>query len=629
MMRQISKHLLSIFFILLVLTAVTYAQVTSYSPQKPKWSDKITITYNPQAEGAMFSLADDVYAVATMRYDDYAEQEVSSKMKRSGGKFTCELTLPERAGWAVVYFITPEKWDNKSNVNFMIYNREDRPARNAYRNMMFSKNPMPTLEAVQWINEELKAYPDNYAVYQFKWLWAGAPADKGIKPASKEERAKIIQEDLAQIAATMKGEPVDYFHALFFAHLLLKDEKELRATLIKMAERYPQAALTEKCFEEYRKGMLLGQISKEGSDEIIAVEKRIAFQYPSGTFAREWVLRFSGDLVLHDPSLELYVKLARQLVAQEDANPLAHYHLASALIQQKADLKTAAMSVNKAIDGLLRGTHRFHGDVTGFQGERIMSSAFRMKAMLAMDQGQLGEALTAIAMAKQFDKEGSPKNAEREAEIWDKLERTDKAEAAYLEAIRLGSKTAGETLKALYVRKYGQASGFDEYLASKMKSPADKKSGEQPGELSFSLTPTVAKKTATPFTVTTLDGKTYDLTSLRGKVVVLNFWFIGCAGCMIEIPSLNKLAQSFKGQDVVFLALALDQKKELETFLKTKPFDYQIVPEARAIADAYEVVSYPVHVIIDREGRLQYRTGGGSTDVHEKLEPLIRSLLTP
>ncbi len=170
-----------------------------------------------------------------------------------------------------------------------------------------------------------------------------------------------------------------------------------------------------------------------------------------------------------------------------------------------------------------------------------------------MQQGQLGEALAAVALAKQFEKEGSPKTAEREAEIWDKLDRTDKAEAAFVEAVRLGSKTATDSLKAIYVRQYGQTAGFDQYLASKLNSsPSEKKAGESSGELSFSLTPATAKKAATPFTVTALDGKTYDLSSLRGKVVVLNFWLYGCGGCQIEMPSLNKLAQSFKGQDVSF-----------------------------------------------------------------------------
>jgi len=628
MIRQISTRFLSLLSILLIVTVAAEAQVASHTPAKPKWGERITLTYNPQASGAMFSLADDVYAVVNFRNEDYSEQEVPVKMKRSGGQFTGELSIPEHAGWGVVYFITPEKWDNKSNVHFMILNRDGKPARNANRNMMFSKNPMPVIEAAQCVEEELKAYPDNYAVYQDKWRWAGTPVGNGIKPATKEERARIIQEDLTRIAATMKGEPVEYLHARFFGQFFLQDEKELRATLLKMGERYPQAALTAKCFEEYRKWILLSQISKDGLDEITAIEKKIAFQYPSGELARDWVLRFSADLVLKDPSLELYAKLARQWAAQEDANPLAHYHLATVLIQLKTDLKTAAASMNKAIDGFLRGDHRFHGDVTGFMGERMLGSAFRGKALLAMEQGQWNEALAAIAMARQFEKEASPKNIEREAEIWDKLNRSDKAEAAYLEALRLGSKTAGETLKALYVRKYGQAAGFDEYLAGKLKSSSEKKAGEQAGELSFSLNPTPPKKMASPFTVTALDGKTYDLASLRGKVVVLNFWFIGCAGCMIEIPSLNKLAQAFKGQDVVFLGLALDQKASLEAFLKTKPFDYQIIPETRAIADAYEVVGYPVHIIIDREGRLQYRLGGGSTDVHERLQPLIRSLLT-
>jgi thiol-disulfide isomerase/thioredoxin len=337
---------------------------------------------------------------------------------------------------------------------------------------------------------------------------------------------------------------------------------------------------------------------------------------------------FFGDLALKDPSYELYVKLARALAAREDSNPFAHYHLAAGLLRQKKDWPTAASSINKAIDGLLRGDHQFHGDETGSLGTRLIGSAFRIKATLAAEQGRLNEALAAIALAKQFDQPPVARNAEVEAEIWAKLERSEMAEAAYLEALRLGSKTAGDSLQALYVSRFGQAAGFDEYLAGKMKaSSGEKKAGEQPGELSFSLTPKVAKKAAPAFTVTALDGKTYDLASLRGKVVVLNFWFTTCGGCLIEIPSLNKLAHEFKGQDVVFLALALEGKQELEPFLKKKPVDYQIIPETRAIADAYEVQGFPANIIIDREGRLQFRMSGGSADINEKLAPLIRSLL--
>ena len=54
----------------------------------------------------------------------------------------------------------------------------------------------------------------------------------------------------------------------------------------------------------------------------------------------------------------------------------------------------------------------------------------------------------------------------------------------------------------------------------------------------------------------------------------MNFWFINCPPCRAEIPELNKLVDSFKTNDkVVFIAVALDDKQSLETFLEQSPFN--------------------------------------------------------
>src|SRR5215207_201627 len=65
----------------------------------------------------------------------------------------------------------------------------------------------------------------------------------------------------------------------------------------------------------------------------------------------------------------------------------------------------------------------------------------------------------------------------------------------------------------------------------------------------------------TLFNTTDINGKNVNLKNLKGKVIVLNFWFINCAPCRSEIPLLNALVDSFKTNDkVVFVAVALDDK---------------------------------------------------------------------
>jgi len=71
---------------------------------------------------------------------------------------------------------------------------------------------------------------------------------------------------------------------------------------------------------------------------------------------------------------------------------------------------------------------------------------------------------------------------------------------------------------------------------------------------------------AAPFSVTDIKGNTYTSEELKGKVVVLNFWFIGCAPCRIEIPGLNEMVKHYDKEEVVFIAFALDGKEELKKF---------------------------------------------------------------
>lgn len=107
---------------------------------------------------------------------------------------------------------------------------------------------------------------------------------------------------------------------------------------------------------------------------------------------------------------------------------------------------------------------------------------------------------------------------------------------------------------------------------------------------------------APSFTVASLKGINFQLDNLKGRPVVLNFWFVDCSPCRAEIPDLNKLVQKFESQDVVFLAIALDKRERLEEFLDSYRFDYHIVPNGRSYAQLFNVSSYPTSMVIDRKG---------------------------
>jgi len=106
------------------------------------------------------------------------------------------------------------------------------------------------------------------------------------------------------------------------------------------------------------------------------------------------------------------------------------------------------------------------------------------------------------------------------------------------------------------------------------------------------------------FNVTDIKGKNHDLAALKGKVIVLNFWFVACGGCIAEMPTLNHINAGYAADQVEFLAFALDKADQLKGFLKKHAFNYAIIPNAGKTHKDFGVYACPVSMVIDRNGRI-------------------------
>jgi peroxiredoxin len=134
-------------------------------------------------------------------------------------------------------------------------------------------------------------------------------------------------------------------------------------------------------------------------------------------------------------------------------------------------------------------------------------------------------------------------------------------------------------------------------------------------------------KKAIPFSVSDIAGNRFDLDDLKGKVIVLNFWFVECKPCVMEMPDLNKLVEKYKGSEVVFLGLAINEKPAIETFLKTTTFNYTIIPDAKAAIRSYNINAFPAHIVIDRNSTVSFSTTGLAPNTIETIDGIIKSLL--
>ena len=109
------------------------------------------------------------------------------------------------------------------------------------------------------------------------------------------------------------------------------------------------------------------------------------------------------------------------------------------------------------------------------------------------------------------------------------------------------------------------------------------------------------------------ENQKFKIEDLKGKVLVVNFWFINCPPCRQEIPDLNEMVEEYKdNKDVVFVAIGLDPWFEVKEYLVKQPFKYHLVTDGRYYATERNVNSYPTNVVVDKNGKVAYQSMGGS-----------------
>lgn len=118
---------------------------------------------------------------------------------------------------------------------------------------------------------------------------------------------------------------------------------------------------------------------------------------------------------------------------------------------------------------------------------------------------------------------------------------------------------------------------------------------------------------APDFTLQTLDGKNFSLSSLRGKAVLVNFWATWCGPCKIETPWLVELQKQYASQGLQVVGVAMDDsgKDEISRFAQEMGMNYPVLLGKEAVGDAYGgVPALPESFFVGRDGKIVDRIIG-------------------
>jgi thiol-disulfide isomerase/thioredoxin len=115
-----------------------------------------------------------------------------------------------------------------------------------------------------------------------------------------------------------------------------------------------------------------------------------------------------------------------------------------------------------------------------------------------------------------------------------------------------------------------------------------------------------ARERAPRFNAKTTAGEKFSNESVKGKVVMLEFWTTWCPYCFEEAPIVDKLNKEYGDKGLLVLTINVgESKKTVNKYLAANPRTTRIVlMEDTNLAAMYEATVYPIYVVIDRDGNI-------------------------
>ena len=130
------------------------------------------------------------------------------------------------------------------------------------------------------------------------------------------------------------------------------------------------------------------------------------------------------------------------------------------------------------------------------------------------------------------------------------------------------------------------------------------------------------------FELADLQGQTWRLANLKGKVAFINIWATWCGPCQQELPYVQKLYERMKNrQDVVVMTLNVDQEIGLvEPYVKEKKFTFTVLPAYTYVESMLASISIPRNWVVDPNGTLQMEQIGFGSEGDEWLQKALEMI---
>ena len=606
--------------------ALTAQNIATITPRKPRLTDTITVVYDTRPTAARI-VEPPMAKVLLWRSFDQEEETLELPMVKSGDIWKTRFTLKDSVTLCLLQFIVGIETDNNRGKgwDFIVYGEDGVPVRDAryYRGDMLCrggyrgfKREERRAEGIREFTLERRQYADNWLAAIQQWMFMLEDSTERVKSQVRRELDELYPK--------------------------LREDERAMSYFVPYFERTGQRERAETIRKECVAKHPYGFIARQQRQELILSEKDAVKRtelitayradFPDDTRTNEYFSKMLVDALIEAKRYDDAVDLLGRM-DKPDVSPINN--IAWECFEKGENVEKAVAWAKKGIDihrsrvALVRppsvpaGEWSDPGDYS--LGLFLDTYGFGLDKL-----GKRGEALIAYKEAHEKTEGQEPEINQRLVESYLAAGQYDDAVGTGLACIRRSASndTLLKHLKDAYARQKGSVEGFDEMVHTARE--------EGRRELLAEMMANRINKPAIDFTLKDLQGRSVRLSDLKGKVVVLDFWATWCGPCVASFPSLQQVFDAYKNNDDVriYAINTWEGKKGKEReylvrrFMTSHGYTFPVLFDKR-IVDRYGVTGIPEKFVIDRDGIVQFKSGGflGSEKMVNELTSQIDLLL--
>ncbi len=620
-------------FIVILSTVFSFAQESSVkiSPAKPKINDIISITYNSAIEKAVLKKPARMvlHIVFWKPLEDYVYKQIP--MLKDGDNFTANITLPTDSIVYITYKFSSEMGLDDNNMQWwdlFLYNDKGVELQGGHYQKALSSlfsfdltRRMESAAARKELEKEIELYPDNIYALQTKWL-------NDIKISNgKEEVVKDVQNKLREAYEKWKGDE-DAVHYIAYAADYAKMTDFMKVIKDYYSIKSPKGKVVRliRYFEAVREKDL---------DKKLPLLKKFLEDFDNADASTK-------DIILGN-IYEVYLQkqdniAIRDLFSKSKFNDTYYYiNVGETELNNGNNIKALSDFLDPAITRLKTTTTQdkppYMTDITYLRNASTrlgIISAIKGRSLF-----ELGDTLTALPHLDLYYKNTGGERNDYNSLYVEALAKNKK----YEDVVRVSSEIIRANKYLPGVEKYYKeafvaAKGSDKGYEEKLKEDLAEKRNNQKAELIKNK----INKQAPDFTLNDMEGKPVQLSALKGKIVIIDFWAIWCGPCRASMPYFQKAYEKYKNnENIMFLAInawervpEAERPKSVKSFINSNNYSFPILlDDSTKFVERLGVESIPTKFAIDKEGKVQFVSVGfnGADEMLNEIDLWIEILL--